>query len=131
MPSIVLTSESFHMNMRTIISLIIALVNRVDLFRAVCYASVMNSDKELLYGMTEVGRLLGGTRQNAYLRLKSEEWPHTKEGGGIMVETSVIRQSRNLEREKLLQRVVELDMLATEHDIEDMRRRELDDEESA
>jgi len=83
---------------------------------------------EIKYGMTQVGEFLGISRQGAYLRMDREGWEGIEgEGNNIRVPSSEIKKSRDLERQKLLERVDRLDALASlqmmEDDLQEKRNR--------
>lgn len=67
--------------------------------------------------MSEVARFLGVTRQQAYNRKKGESWSGIEDDG--LVPSSTVKTSRDLERDKLLQRVDELDALSSKQQMSD------------
>ena len=84
-----------------------------------CYHSCM---KETYYGMTKVKDFLGITRQGAYARKNAEGWQECEEdkNGNLLIPSSVIKESRNLERRKLIERVDKLDVLNSRHQMSDV-----------
>lgn len=72
---------------------------------------------EISYGMTEVAKFLGVSRQQCYNRKDKEGWTIADDGESIPAST--IKKSRYLERNKLLQRVDELDALNSKQQMSD------------
>ena len=95
------------------VSHLTTLVNTLDLDCKLCYPIRM----EILYGITEVAKLLGVSRQQAHNRRKKEGWAIADDGESIPA--SAVKKSRDLERDKLLQRVDELDALNSKQQVSD------------
>jgi hypothetical protein len=79
---------------------------------------------EIMYGMGDVSEFLGISRQQAYNRKQAENWEGCVDGdnGRLLVPSTIIRQSRDLEKQKLLERVGELERYAARHNLADAVR---------
>jgi hypothetical protein len=79
----------------------------------------MNEETEVMYKFKLVAKFLGVSRQAAYNRMEKEKWPGltTDEYGDLLVPSSTLKESRNLERRKLIQRVDKLDALTTQQNM--------------
>ena len=72
-----------------------------------------------MYTLSGVGKFLGVSRQAAYNRMQKEKWPGCQigTGGQVIVPSSIVRESRSIERRKLMRRVDKLDALTTQQNM--------------
>lgn len=70
--------------------------------------------------MGKVALYLGISRQQAHNRKENEKWEDClEEGNGALVPSKTIKRSRDLERQRLLQRLDKLDRLGSQHNMSD------------